>query len=681
MSEGNVDEVRQRIIQLAREIEQMSQQRMVSDEYFRLFLQRVVGAIGGRAGAVWLQNGTRQMQLMADHQLDVTGFHDNPNALRLNQRLLQDVLQNGQACTHSPDDDSDYELPTDDLIILGALQREQECVGVVEIFQRKETPAQARPGFLQFVEQMCGHACRHLERQTESDDGGIERSKFSESFEHFVLELHRSLNPQEVASTCANDARLLLGCDRLSVAVRVGPRTDILAISGQTTVNQKANLVRSMRKLTGQVLATREPLIYTGKLDELPPQIEQPLAEYIQESGSRMVQIVPLFESDPLFDLAEDARGPREIERPKRVVGGLVVEQVAESRVKEGLPERLELVKDHVASSLSNSMRHERLFGMKLWRFLGRSLAWLEGRNRLKAGLVVGAIVVAGLVLALVPWDYRVEAIGQLMPVAQQDIFAPNNGKVIAVEVKGGQEVEAGEVLVVLQNLELDAQVETVISEQENNRELLSTLRAQYDRAVEAGNEPDMIELSGRVQEAEIQQKGLVQRFGILDKQRAELTVRAVRAGKVATFQVGQKLLNRPVNRGEKLLEVMEDRNDAKWRLELQVEEHRVGHIRRHQLERRADGAKDYEAVPVEFVLATASERTYQGRLTRMSTRADASPAGGSVIELHVEPTGEALPEYRIGAEVNAKVHCGQRSLFYVLFGDVVEFIRKRLWL
>ena len=105
-----------------------------------------------------------------------------------------------------------------------------------------------------------------------------------------------------------------------------------------------------------------------------------------------------------------------------------MVEQVAESRVKEGLPERLELVKDHVASSLSNSMRHERLFGMKLWSFLGRSLAWREGRNRLKAGLVVGASVVAGRVLALGPWDYRVEATGQLMPVAQQDIFAPING-------------------------------------------------------------------------------------------------------------------------------------------------------------------------------------------------------------------------------------------------------------
>ena len=66
MSTGNVDEVRQRIIQLAREIEQMSQRRMDSEEYFRLFLQRVVGAIGGRAGAVWLQNGTRQGPKLID---------------------------------------------------------------------------------------------------------------------------------------------------------------------------------------------------------------------------------------------------------------------------------------------------------------------------------------------------------------------------------------------------------------------------------------------------------------------------------------------------------------------------------------------------------------------------------------------------------------------------------------
>ena len=33
------------------------------------------------------------------------------------------------------------------------------------------------------------------------------------------------------------------------------------------------------------------------------------------------------------------------------------------------------------------------------------------------------------------------------------------------------------------------------------------------------------------------------------------------------------------------------------------------------------------------------------------------------------------------GAEVIAKIDCGRRSLGYVLFGDVIEFIRKRFWL
>ena len=137
------------------------------------------------------------------------------------------------------------------------------------------------------------------------------------------------------------------------------------------------------------------------------------------------------------------------------------------------------------------------------------------------------------------------------MPVARQDIFAPSNGKVIAVLVKEGDRVEKGVTrMVILENLELNAQVETVLSERESNLELLATLRAQYDRAVESGNDPDAIELTGRIREAEIQNEGLKKRLVILEKQRSELTITAIRDGVVATFQVEQKLLNRPVNRG-----------------------------------------------------------------------------------------------------------------------------------
>ena len=93
---GNVDEVRKRIIQLAREIEEMSQQRMSSRLFFDAFLKRVVGAVGARAGAVWMRNGSNRIDLLIDHQLAETGFHENPQAPLQNQKLLQEVLSNGQ---------------------------------------------------------------------------------------------------------------------------------------------------------------------------------------------------------------------------------------------------------------------------------------------------------------------------------------------------------------------------------------------------------------------------------------------------------------------------------------------------------------------------------------------------------------------------------------------------------
>ena len=681
---GNVDEVRKRIIQLAREIEEMSQQRMPSRLFFDAFLKRVVGAVGARAGAVWMRNGSNRLDLLIDHQLAETGFHENPQAPLQNQKLLQEVLSNGQACTHSPEDEGDVELPTRDLIILGALQRDKECVGVVEIFQRSDTPLPARAGFLQFVEQMCGYACRYLDRQTEADEEPIARSEFSEKFENFSLQLHRSLNPTDVAATCANDARLLIGCDRLSVAVQVGPRTDIRAISGQGAVNQRSNLVRTMRKLASRVLATREILSYTGKPDELPPQIEEPLAEYIQEGGSRMVLVVPLIEPEPLVDISDESEETRRIEKPRRIVGGLVIEQVAESQPRPGLHDRIEVVKDHVAGALANALQHERLFGMKLWRFLGQTFSWLEGRNRWKAGIAAVGVVVLGLVLALVPYDYRVEATGRLMPTRQQDIFAPGNGKVFDVPVEGGQEVKEGDVLVRIRDLELDNRLETLQGEQQNNLELLAGLRAQHDRAIESGVEEDVIQLSGRMREAQIKLKSLARSQQILLKEQDELTIKATRSGVVATFQIRQKLLNRPVNRGEKLLEIM-DTSD-RWRLELEVEEHRMGHVLRHQQERKEHGLEDPEGLPIEFVLATETEKTFDGRLSRIATRADAAEAaeaGGSVVEVYALPDkdGATLPRHQIGAEVSAKIHCGQRSLFYVLFGDVIEFVRKQFWL
>ncbi|GIT31039.1 MAG: hypothetical protein Ct9H300mP1_30850 [Planctomycetaceae bacterium] len=156
---------------------------MASDEYSGCFCSGSSVRLAVGPGAVWLQNGTRQMQLLADHQLDVPVFTTIPTRA-LNQRLLQDVSER-PGLTHSPMTTANSNCrPTTDHP--GACNASRSVWGGRDL-PRKETPGPGRPGFLQFVNR-CAASLPASRTQTQADDGGVERSKFSESFEHFVLE-------------------------------------------------------------------------------------------------------------------------------------------------------------------------------------------------------------------------------------------------------------------------------------------------------------------------------------------------------------------------------------------------------------------------------------------------------------------------------------------------------------
>lgn len=84
----------------------------------------------------------------------------------------------------------------------------------------------------------------------------------------------------------------------------------------------------------------------------------------------------------------------------------------------------------------------------------------------------------------------------------------------------------------------------------------------------------------------------------------------------------------------------------------------------------------------MEFVLATDSEKTVKGTLGEIDTRTNSSQELGGVIVAFATFDKSELPRTpRIGAEVRAKISCGEKSLGYVLFGDVVEFAQKYFWL
>ena len=132
-----------------------------------------------------------------------------------------------------------------------------------------------------------------------------------------------------------------------------------------------------------------------------------------------------------------------------------------------------------------------------------------------------------------------------------------------------------------------------------------------------------------------------------------------------------QALASRPVARGERLIEVIQP---GRRRLELQIPEYRMGHVE-SALADTADGV-----LPVNYLLASDVDSRRQATLTKLATRVDESAESGTVVLGFADVEESTITEKHLGADVEARIDCGPKSLGYVLFGDLVEFAHRHLW-
>ncbi|MCA9117014.1 MAG: HlyD family efflux transporter periplasmic adaptor subunit [Planctomycetaceae bacterium] len=689
MSINTATDPREQVLLLVREIERLAEASLPPEDFFPEFLPKLLSAVGARSGAVWIPGIGGGTEPLAAIGLEQTGLADDPQALRQNHQLLNTALSSGESRVVGPDEAGGF--PKKHHMFLAPLHDGQRPVGVVQVFQRTDIPAQARSGYLQFVEQMAGLASRYLDRRRKAglsqaaprngSAGTVNGAARHEAgtdglllpFADFVLRLQRAKDLQETAMTAACDGRVFIGCDRASLALRRGRRTSILAISGQDSVHQRANLVRSMVQLADGCIATGETLTFSGQLASVPPQLEEPLAEFIQQSGSRLVALVPLLRPKPVADEPDQPATPDEL-HSRPAFGCLVIEQFHEGELTAQQRERIDLATDHLAAGLHQALDHERIFLLPVWRGIGRVTEWFHGRRLWKTAAVLGVVALLVLVLALVPWEYRVEARGRLMPIEQSQVFAPLDGEVQQLLVESGGTVTAGQPLLELKNDDLQTQLIRVRTELSQNLQRERSLQTRIDEAVQQASREEEQELQGQRAEVLAEIAGLAEQLRILEQRIGQLTIRAPISGVVATFQVSQLLQNRPVRRGEILLEIMND--TGPWHLELELEERRLGHVLRGQ------AASETRELPVEFLLATAPEQTFTGQLQTIATRAAPSDEGQNTVELFAALDPDHRPPHpRIGAEVRTRISCGQRNLGYVLFGDVVEFVQKYFWL
>src|SRR4051812_32747945 len=298
---GLLEQTKNQIRKLVAEIADLAESDIQPAEFYVEFLNRAVAAVAASGGALWLLDNRGNLKLQQQLEFHLTGLLDGRTKTQPHDALLGCMIQASQPQIIPPGAGVEgvpgAGNPTNFALILAPLTVDKQVVGLVEILMDPTRRAATQKSTLRFVSDLCDLAGQYLKNRQMRQM--MSQQRLWNQLEGFTHTIHASLDLRETAYAVANDGKRLVGCDRLSVAIKVGGRVVVEAISGQEVVEQRANLVRELTRLCRMVVKSGEDLVYTGNTEGFPPDIRDALEVYVDESGSKAVIITLLHKPEP----------------------------------------------------------------------------------------------------------------------------------------------------------------------------------------------------------------------------------------------------------------------------------------------------------------------------------------------------------------------------------------------
>jgi len=680
-SDENVENTKRHIRTLVNEIEGLSKSDAKAAEYYPAVLQRIISALAASGGAIWLVDDEGSMRLAHQIQMDPGLMQANNQEAMTHGRLLTRLFTQGRAELIPPMSGSGEESgegnPTRFLLVTAPLVSNKQPVGLLEVMQRPDSPAEAQRGYLRFLEHMTKLMGEWIQGNVLQQVSN--RQEMWQQSDQFARLVHDNLDLRDTAYTIVNEGRRLIECDRVSVAMLKGGKLKVMAISGQDSIESRSNIVQSLNNLATKVVRSGEPLWYDGSMEDLPPQIEEAIEDYVDLSHGRTITVLPIRQPERKTegDVLAARSETNETRTRRDIIGALIVEQIETQLSRQVLEGRVDLVYEHTCRALSNSLSHSQILFMPVWRFLDRMTWMFRGSALPKTIAILSAIAVALIAMFIVPIDFDLEGNGKFKPLDEKQVYAHVDGEVAGVFVKNGDIVQANTPLLQLKNSELEQQISSIKGD-------IATSIAKRNSAFELQNAPRLTELErNRVQQDIAESTTTIdsktEQLALLEAKQQKLLRLSPIAGMVTTWDVEKVLNARPVVTGQLLMTVTN--LDGDWEIEVRMPEKRMRYLDLAMKEAKDKGL-DY--LEMDFVLKSATEVTRKGKLLTIgvSQRAELDTEDGSVVKLRCIPDAEAMQLIRKypGAEVIAGVKCGKRSAAFVWFHEVVEWLRINVW-
>ncbi len=694
---------------VVQQVTRLSRSDVSIEQFFAELLEKSVRTLAAAGGAVWL---LRPEGYSLEYQINLaaTGLVSAPNADELpdreerqinHQRLLQHVANQGRRRAISPHaggrhDDSGRNdsgangdsaegtprNPTDFLLLMCPVTVDGSVAGLIEVFQHADVSPAAVQGFLRFLGALCELAADYLRNRQHREL--TERSQLWTTFERFSESIHFGLDPQRIATAIANDGRQLIGCDRLSVALRHGSKYRLVAVSGLESIDRRSVVVRHSQELIRGVAKTNEPFWYfdtdateSRASASQPPQLARPLEELLDESPARVLAVLPLLPPEPPHQAEPGVAASKRRVRPTPI-GALLLERFEATPNSGQLRQRADVVARQSSAALANALEHSGLPLLGLLKLLGR-LGWhLKLRQLPRTALVIGALVAAIAALIFVPGDFAIDGRGELQPALRRGVFASSDGIISQLSDRlldrDAPSITTDDVLIELTSSSLDFELTRVAGELRTAERSLETTRIERNTVDE--NDPNWQSRLEQLAAQEIEYETLIDslqaQLAVLKRQIDELKLRSQIDGEILTWDAVQLLQNRPVRRGEKLLDVADV--GGEWVLEIRVPDQNIGYVHAAQRELKSD-------LSVTFVLATNPEQEWQGTVRDIAETTGFHPEDGPTVLVTVAIDRSDIPpgELRPGATVIPRIHCGTRPIGFIWFHELYHVLQTKI--
>lgn len=469
------------------------------------------------------------------------------------------------------------------------------------------------------------------------------------SIDAFLLRLHGNSRAPYAAQAVAEEGKRLLACDRLAVLSRRGGRWTVAAVSSVVEPAERSTIVRAMRRLVKLMLAASEGAVYSGS-EMNDPILLAEADRYLELSGSRQFAVIPC--APPRFSDGEQGSAAG-----RRGVSVALLAEQFEGLLPKTEPIVLESLAPHAAIAIGR----------------GRSRGG-GARSRLTGALLsivtLALVAATAYALTLVRAPLTVTAEGRFLPVTRTRVYAPLDASVQEVLAGHGASVEAGQPLLKLQSVELALQMQEARASLTNTLEEIKSLETAKLRATLPGFARDA-DVSAIASEVEVLRKRIAydkKRIALLKLQRERLTILSPHGGRVTSWDPNSRLSDRPVQRGQRLLEVASD--EQGWKIEAEAYDRHAGGLLKAWRKQGELGA--------EYVIKSDPSERHRARVIDVASVTQLNESGQATVRFEALPEDPRRLAPREGMTLLVKVHCGERPLGYVWFHEAWEELQRR---